>query len=98
MYPKHYNVSEIVLLTLFGAISTQRFFINNHGDWGDLGSSFGGQPLSFIDSLYLIITSLFNAYGDITPKSTKAKLFIILLQFIMLLELYVFIFKNVYIK
>lgn len=57
-------------------------FFNKPGDWGE-------KPLSKQDALYALTTTFSTAgYGDITPKSNKAKNFIIIIQLLIIIEIF----------
>ena len=70
----------IILSTIAIAYSIIKLFINKKGDWGD-------KPLSDHDIIYFLTTTTSTVgYGDIGPKSTRAKNFTIFLHLIILLE------------
>ena len=84
------NVKQVSSIVLFNTIV---FYIllqtcNKPGDWGE-------KPLSNQDALYFISTTMSTAgYGDITPKSDRAKRIVMIFHFTMLIELYSFVLNK----
>jgi len=67
-------------------------FANQPGDWGPPEDG----VLSNQDAMYFILTTLSTVgYGDISPKSKRAKNLVMVFQFTMLIELYTFIIKKI---
>ena len=67
-------------------------FANQPGDWGPPEDG----PLSNQDAMYFILTTLTTfGYGDISPKSKRAKNLVMIFQITMLIELYSIIMKKI---
>ena len=65
---------------------------NRPGDWGPPEDG----VLSNQDVVYFILTTLSTVgYGDISPKSKRAKNLVMVFQFTMLIELYAFAMKKI---
>lgn len=79
----------IVLLNISSFFVILKTFANRPGDFGE-------ESLSDQDLLYFILTTASTAgYGDITPKSKRAKMVVALLLFTLLIELYAFIMQKI---
>lgn len=80
---------QIILFNIFVFYTILKTFSNKPGDWGE-------EPLSDQDIMYFVLTTLSTVgYGDITPKSKKAKNTVMFFQFTMLIELYAFIVAKI---
>lgn len=74
------KISFIILVTFFIFFLIIKLLCNDKGDWGD-------DKLKDIDILYFISTTFSTAgYGDIYPKSNKAKIITLLMHFTILIE------------
>ena len=84
------NAMKLITFNIFIFYTIIQLFANKSGDWGEDG------PLSNQDVMYFVLTTLSTVgYGDITPKSDRAKRTVMFLQFTMLIELYTFIMKKI---
>ena len=83
------KATTIIILNISVFFVLLKQFANRPGDWGQ-------EPLSNQDAMYFILTTLSTVgYGDISPKSTRAKNLVMAFQFTILIELYAFIMKKV---
>jgi len=83
---------KIVMFNIVLFYITLQSFANQPGDWGPPEDG----PLSNQDAMYFILTTLSTVgYGDISPKSKRAKNLVMIFQFTMLIELYAFIMKKI---
>ena len=77
--------SKVISLNVIIFFLILRIFVNKPGDLAD-------SPLSDTDLMYFVMTTISTVgYGDISPKSDKAKKVMILFHLTMLIELYAFI-------
>ena len=84
--------SKIMLVNLIVFFGVIKFFVNKPGDFSE-------KPLSDEDILYFVTTTMSTVgYGDISPKSKKAKMVITLFFLTMLIEFWTFIGNKIKIK
>ena len=80
---------KVVLFNIIIFYTILKNVANKPGDFGD-------EPLSNHDILYFLLTTLSTVgYGDISPKSKRAKNVVMVFQFTMIIELYAFIINKI---
>ena len=83
---------QVVMLNIILFYIALQSIANHPGDW----STPEDGVLSNQDAMYFILTTLSTVgYGDISPKSKRAKNLVMIFQFTMLIELFAFIIKKI---
>ena len=85
---KLYSKYHFLFGTLFVFSSIIYLFINKHSDWHGLTQDSDGD-ISFLDSCYYtLVTFSTIGYGDITPKSNRAKIMTMIIVVGLILNVY----------
>ena len=85
---KLYSKYHFLFGTLFVFSSIIYLFINKHSDWHGLTQDSDGD-ISFLDSCYYtLVTFSTIGYGDITPKSNRAKIMTMVIVVGLILNVY----------
>ena len=84
---KLYSKYHFLFGTLFVFSSIIYLFINKHSDWYGLKDT--DVDISFLDSCYYtLVTFSTIGYGDITPKSNRAKIMTMIIVVGLILNVY----------
>ena len=83
---KLYSKYHFLFGTVFVFSSIIYLFINKHSDWYGLKHD---EDISFLDSCYYtLVTFSTIGYGDITPKSNRAKIMTMIIVVGLILNVY----------